>query len=466
MSAFERLRERFATAVERPSLKALSASGQLGYGVLEPAFRAGLERRPDFVGADMGSVDPGPNYLGSGQMATAEATTVRDLTLLLRGARESDVPLVIGSAGTAGARPHLEATLDLVRRIAAKEGLRFRLASVAADLDKAEVRSALTEGRLTPLGTNLPATTEDVDASSHIVGQMGTEAFCRALETGADVIVAGRACDTAIYAAIPRLLGFPEAPAMHMAKIIECASLCCTPGGRDSMLAELDDDGFVLESMNPERRATPMSVAAHSLYEQSSPYIVHEPEGTLHLEEATYTAVDERRTRVAGAVWRPAQGWTVKVEAAAPAGERVILLAGSADPRFIAGLDEILPAVKAVVAEIAPPRPEAPYDLRFRVYGIDGVGHWPSAPATPPREVFILGECLAPSLAEAETVAKVAKQYLLHHGFPGRLSTAGNVAFPFTPPEVAFGTAYRFSLFHVMAVDELVPLFPVTVEDL
>lgn len=465
MSALERLRERFGGAA-RPALKALSASGQLGYGVLEPAFRAGMERRPDFVGADMGSVDPGPNYLGSGHMATAEATTVRDLRLLLRGSRENDVPLLIGSAGTAGARPHLLSTLDLVRRIAAEDGLHFRLASITADLDRAEVKRALAEGRLSPLGSNLQATAEDIDASSHIVGQMGTEAFCRALETGADVIVAGRACDTAIYAAIPRLLGFPEALAMHMAKIIECASLCCTPGGRDSMLATLDDEGFVLESMNPARRATPMSVAAHSLYEQASPYTVHEPEGVLHLEEATYSAVDERRTRVDGAVWRPAERWTVKVEAAAPVGERVILLAGSVDPRFIAGIDEILPAVKAVVAEIAPPNPEAPYDLSFRVYGIDGVGRWPAPPSTPPREIFILGECLAPTLAEAETVAKVAKQYLLHHGFPGRLSTAGNVAFPFTPPEVAFGTAYRFSLFHVMAVDELAPLFPVTVEEL
>jgi hypothetical protein len=56
------------------------------------------------------------------------------------------------------------------------------------------------------------------------------------------------------------------------------------------------------------------------------------------------------------------------------------------------------------------------------------------------------------------------KQYLLHHGFPGRISTAGNIAFPFTPPEVLTGTAYRFSLYHIMQVDELAPLFPITIE--
>jgi hypothetical protein len=463
MTNIDALSEHFA--VERRPIKALSATGQLGYGILEPSLRAGLERRPDFIGADMGSTDPGPNYLGSGQMATSMATTERDLRLLLRGANEIGAPLIIGSAGTGGAKPHLEATLDVVRRIAAEDGLHFRMATITADIDKATVKDADAAGRLRPLGSNIQAGPEDIDASSHIVAQMGTDAICRALETGAEVVIAGRACDTAIFTAIPRLLGFPEAPNLHMAKIIECASQCCLPGGRDAMLGTLDDEGFVLESMNPIRHATPMSVAAHSLYEQASPYTVIEPEGTLHLESASYEAVDAHRTRVSGAEWRPAAQLTVKLEAAAPVGERVILLAGSIDPRFIAGLDEILPAVKQTVAEIVPPDPAAPYALDFRIYGRDGVMARAETATESPREVFILGECLAQDLEEAKTVAAVAKQYLLHHGFPGRLSTAGNIAFPFTPPEVVFGTAYRFSLFHVMQVDELESLFPVSVEE-
>ena len=40
-------------------LRILSASGQLGYGVIEKAFRAGIERDLHLIGADMGSVDPG-----------------------------------------------------------------------------------------------------------------------------------------------------------------------------------------------------------------------------------------------------------------------------------------------------------------------------------------------------------------------------------------------------------------------
>ena len=84
-------------------VRLMSASGQLGYGVLEPAFRRGIDHEPDMIGADMGSVDPGPAYLGMGRIATDPEMTRRDLTLLLEGARDLDVPLIIGTAGTAGA---------------------------------------------------------------------------------------------------------------------------------------------------------------------------------------------------------------------------------------------------------------------------------------------------------------------------------------------------------------------------
>jgi len=61
---------------------------------------------------------------------------------------------------------------------------------------------------------------------------------------------------------------------------------------------------------------------------------------------------------------------------------------------------------------------------------------------------------------DAKSVATVFKQYLLHHGFPGRISTGGNLAFPFTPPEVVAGTAYRFSVYHVMKSTRSSRCFP------
>jgi hypothetical protein len=413
----------------------------------------------------MGSTDIGPTFLGSGMMATAGEQTRKDVEKLLLGARGNDIPLIIGSAGSAGAGAHLEATLTMIRDIAAEHGLTFKLAVIRSDMDRGAVTAAVEQGQVQNMGVLPDLTVEEVRECANLVGQAGTEAFIRALETEPDVIVAGRACDTGIYACIPEWLGFPTGLTVHMAKIVECASLCCLPGGRDPIMATLDREGFVLESMNPARAATPMSVAAHSLYEQADPRRITEPEGAALVDTATYTAVDDRRTRVEGARWEPAEQLTIKLEGARYLGERAVLLAGSADPRFNQNVKTLLEEVKDVVQRLVCEDGAAPdYDLTFRTYGLDAVFPWPDPPKEPPREIFILGEVIAPTMDRALAVTKSTKQYLLHHGFPGRLSTSGNIAFPFTPPELAAGPAYRFNAYHLMQVDDLAGHFPVEVE--
>ena len=469
MNAIGKLRTEVTTANGLAPLRVLSASGQLGYGVPEVAFNEGVKRKPHFIGCDMGSIDPGPYYLGSGNIATSDAQTRGDLTTVLRGARSINVPLIIGTAGCAGASPHLDAVLAMVRDIARKEVLHFKLASIRADMPRDAVKSAIRGGKVKPLGAIPDLTEADVDASTQLVGQMGIEAFQRALNAGADVVIAGRACDTAVYAAIPGMLGYPLGPAMHMAKIVECASLCTTPGGRDALLGTLDASGsgsFIVDSMNPIRNASPMSVAAHSLYEQGDPYRVYEPEGTLHVDTARYEQLDAHRCRMSGARWEPATQFTVKIEGAAKVGERALMLAGCADPRAIAAMKEILPAVEKTVRELTAKTVTEKFEVYHRVYGIDGVFNWPSPPATMPREVFVMVEIIAQTAEAAKSVATVFKQFLLHHGFPGRISTGGNLAFPFTPPEVVTGPAYRFSAYHVMEADDLPALFPVSLEEI
>ena len=442
-------------------LRVLSASGQLGNGIPEPALRAGLARAPHVIGCDMGSVDPGPAYLGAGRMATSEAVTLRDLRLVIHGARQCRVPLLIGSAGTAGAAPHVAQVLDLVRRIAREDGLSLTLAVIHADIDAAWLKGMVAAQRVRAIGAAIPPlTAEEIDASAHIVGQMGTEAFLRALALEPDIILAGRACDTAIFAAVPLLLGYPAGPATHMAKIIECTSICCLPGGRDAMLGTLRGDSFELESMNPARAATPVSVAAHSLYEQADPLAVQEPDGTLHVAAARFEAIDARRVRVSGATWEAARQPTIKLEGAAWCGERAVALAATADPAVITNRNLITEGVARAVREILP---DAAFDLRFRAYGAGATGLYPgAATALPePGEVFFLIECVAATADIAKAVVGVAKQSMLHFGFPGRLSTGGNLAFPFTPPEIGAGPAYRFSVYHVTECDDLEARFPV-----
>lgn len=445
-------------------MRLLGASGQLGYGIPATSFKAGIERKPDLIGCDMGSIDIGPTYLGKGEMATSPESTRRDLRRVLTAARALDVPLVIGSAGSAGAAPHLDATLAMIRDIARTDGLRFRMAVMRADIPRPALLDAVRTGKVTSFDSMPPLTEADVTEAAHIVGQMGMGPFRKALESDVDVIIAGRACDTAIFASLPALLGFPVGLAMHMAKIIECGSLCCVPGGRDPILAELGHDGFVLESMNPERRATPTSVAAHSLYEQSDPFTMQEPDGALDLTHARYEAVDDRRARVSGGTWRDTTAPTIKLEGAIKVGERAVLLCGSADPRFIEQCKSLLPKVADLVQSLVCEDQPIDYTLRFRVYGIDGVRMVAPENEAPPGEVFIMGECIAPTRERAAEVVRTCKQFLLHFGYPGRLSTAGNIAFPFTPPEVSLGPAYRFNVYHLLHVDDADALFPVEIE--
>ena len=147
-----------------------------------------------------------------------------------------------------------------------------------------------------------------------------------------------------------------------------------------------------------------------------------------------------------------------RAKQAAGADAGVMALAESDDATNLA----LLADVEAIVRDIVP----GGYRFYVRVYGLNGVVAWPTPPANPPREVFVLAECVAETAEEARTATAVFKQYLLHHGFPGRISTGGNIAFPFTPPELDAGTAYRFVIYHLMEVDDPSILFPIEVEQL
>ncbi len=458
MSATARLLQ---THVPSSELRVLSASGQLGYGIPAAAFEAGIARQPHFIGCDMGSIDPGPYYLGSGQMAAPQATVRRDLEMVLCAARKLDVPLIIGSAGTAGAAPHLAATVQIVREIAAQHRLSFRLARISSDLSAQDMADALAQGRLKPIGPMPQPTREELLSCKHIVGQCGCETVAQALRMQPDVIIAGRACDTAIFAALPQLLGYDFALALHMAKIIECTSLCCTPGGRDAMLATLSSDGFVLESMNPALRATPASVAAHALYEQADPHSVREPEGTLLLRDARYEALDERRTRVHGARFEPMDKPTLKVEAAAAVGERVVLIAGATDSTLLKVLPQVLNDVEQKVRALVP----GAWSRYAHIYGQGAVRPLPAHLQTA-HEVGLVIEFIAPDQDTALAAASVYKQNLLHHGYPGRVSTAGNIAFAFTPSELRANTAYKFVLYHELMGERLGEMFKVEMQEI
>ncbi|MDD4464731.1 MAG: hypothetical protein PHR86_10875, partial [Desulfobacterales bacterium] len=115
------------------AFRVLSPTAILGYGFPESSFARGMEKKPDLIAVDAGSTDPGPYYLGSGKSFTSRPAVMRDLRIMLKGALNAGVPLIVGSAGGAGARVHVDWTTEITREIAAEEGLRFSMAVIYAD---------------------------------------------------------------------------------------------------------------------------------------------------------------------------------------------------------------------------------------------------------------------------------------------------------------------------------------------
>lgn len=213
-------------------IRIVSVNGMLGYGYPVESLEAGLDARPHAFAVDAGSTDAGPYFLGSGASLTKPLQVMRDLRHCVVAARRAGVPLIIGSAGFGGGHPHVRATIEMLRQIADDEGLRLTFAVIQSEIDSGTVLDAFRRGLISPMPGGPELDEESIAASARIVGQMGTEPLIRALRTGADVIVAGRACDAALYAALPIMHGFDPGPAFHMAKIMECGAQCAW-GTRD-----------------------------------------------------------------------------------------------------------------------------------------------------------------------------------------------------------------------------------------
>jgi len=445
--------------MKRDFFKVLSPTAILGYGFPERSFARGIEHRPDLIAVDAGSTDPGPYYLGAGKSFTSRSAVKRDLELILGAALELSIPCIIGTAGGCGAREHIGWTESIIREIARERGYRFMMAIIYADVAKTEVLHAMKRGRVSPLHPAPEITAEDVERSVRIVAQMGAEPVFKALATGPQVVLCGRCYDPVPFAAPAIMNGFDPGLAYHMGKILECAAIAATPGsGRDCVMGTLYADYFELESLNEERRFTPTSTAAHTLYEKSDPYYLPGPGGTLDLTATRFEALDEERTRVSGTRFIPADPYTVKLEGVRNEGFRTISIGGIRDPILIGQIDSVLEQVKDQVKEAL----AFTGGILFHVYGKDGVMEKMEPEKNRlAHELGLVIEVVAADQEQANAVCSYARSTLLHYGYPGRVSTAGNLALLYSPSDMACGEVFEFSIYHLMQVDDPEVLFPI-----
>ena len=447
-------------------VRVLVPAGALGLGFDRAALARGVANRPDLIAIDGGSTDSGPSYLGRGVSKYARGSTKAEWAELIAAARAAGCPLAIGTAGTCGAGPAVDWLVDITCEILRETGHRARIAVLKSDQPAARVARALAEGRVAPLEPAPEIDAATLHACAHIVALAGAEQIGAALATGADIVIAGRATDTATIAALPLARGVAPGLAWHAAKIAECGAMCATRPRSGVVQIDWDADGFVVAPLAEGARATPRTVSAHMLYENADPHRLVEPGGTLDVEGARYEALDDARVRVTGSVWHPAEAYTVKLEGARVAGYQTVLLALLRDPRYVARAAEWAADVVArcTAEAVATGTPRAAFEIELRLIGRDATLGPLETRRGDPVELGALGLVTADTPARAAEVAKLLNPYLLHHPLDPE-EPVPTFAFPFSPAEIDRGAVHAFCLNHVMRLDDPMEAFALEVLD-
>lgn len=436
-------------------LRVLSPTGALGATPMDrDSFERGMARRPHVIGADAGSNDVGPYGLGANECYFPREWVKHDLGLMLKAAREHGIPMVIGSAGHMGTDAGVDYYVELIEEIAREEKLApFRLAKIYTELDRETLRQALNNGDFEPLDGSQPLTEEAVEATSHAVAVIGAEPFVEAFRQGAEVIIAGRACDDAIFSSYPIFRGYDKALSVHLGKVLECASVAGTPYmARNSMLGTIRADSIRFEPMNPKQVCTPVSVAAHSMYEEAHPHYHRIPGGVVHLGDCRFEQVDPRTVEVTGSRLEETE-LRLKVEGAGWVGHRFVGFVGVRDPLTIQNVSHVLDFARRRVENAYPDLTwGSDYQIHPHVYGVDAImGSREPLRTNVPHEACIVVEAIAKDEELARRVCRMYRKSLMVAEYPGQKATTGKAAI-MADEELSGMDAHQWTIYHTMRV--------------
>ena len=444
-------------------VRILAPTGMMGYNIDQAAFDAGMAMKPHAIVADAGSTDAGPHKLGAGVGIVSKMATMQDLDVMLTAGLANRIPVIIGSAGGSGGRPHIKWTMEAAEELARTKGWKLRVAVINATADKAWLKEKLAAGDIISM-TGVPELTDtEIDLATEIVAQMGHEPYLEALSKGVDLIIAGRSYDPSMAVAACVYNGIENLGlAYHMGKIIECGTLCTIPGGNGPILGIINDESFVIQSLSPEKKATPLSVAAHTLYEKSHPFLLPGPGGVLNLELSSFEQLDNNAVRIRGSRFIPDDIYRVKLEGSKLAGYRAIFIGAVRDPIAVSAIDSLIGIGHYMADQTAAyiGLDKSQYHIDLKVYGKDGVmGDREPIKNISSHELCVVGEIVAPTQEQASAICSKVRAGMMHGPFEGRKSTAGNMAFPFAPSDFAVGATYQFNVYHLVALDDPIAFF-------
>lgn len=434
------------------STKVLVPSGVLGLGFSEKALESGLKRNPDIISIDGGSTDSGPFYLGTGTTKYSEEICKKEWRVLMQARHRLNIPLMIGSCGTCGTNSMVDWMFQLTLEIAKDLGQDLKIVRVYCEREKDALLTAFRSNALKPLNPILSISEEEIGSFSNIVALAGAEVFQSAINQGADIVLVGRATDTAIISALPLLRQEDKGASWHGAKIAECGAFCSTNPQSGVILLEVDKNGFTVEAMAEDALCSPESVSAHMLYENSNPFILNEPGGSLDVSDAQYQSINNRQVRVTGSKWLSDKEYTVKLEAAKLSGFQTVMLATIREKYYVDNVVLWTEKLKELGREKVKSNlnlKENTFDIDVRIIGRNSaLGDQEKSFSKDLVEVGVLVIITARTQKDSSAIASILNPYLLH--LPLQENTAlPTFSFPFSPASIDKGELYEFALHHV-----------------
>ena len=448
-------------------LRLYSTSGILGYGYKDESFQRAVESGLDLIACDGGSTDPGPNYLGMGKAFVGRDAAKRDLKNMLIAGHDRKVPVIIGTSGGAGGDPHLQWMREIVEEIARENDLHFKVALIHSEQSVEYVGEKLEQGKVNPLWPMSPLTKENLNKSTSIVGMMGVEPYIEALSQGAQVILAGRSDDSAIFASMPIKEEFDPALGWMAGKLLECGAACTVPRqkyGSEGLIVSVREDHILVEAPHPGLQCTPLSIGTFFLHENETPLYHTEPSGVLDLSQLQFEAVDDRTVKVTGARFVPSEKYTVRLEAVEFVGYRSICVSTTRDPVLVGCIDSYLDSVGEIVRQRVDGLgiSQDDYKMVYRVMGKDSVmGSREPVKELSTHELGVIIEAVAPTQDMANEIVGIARQAAKNGHYNGKLCDEGCITFPYSPSDIPVGPVYQFNMLHTVEPDSPLEMFPI-----
>ena len=447
-------------------IKVLVPSGVLGLGFDLEALYKGVKNNPDIISIDGGSTDSGPYSLGSGTSKYSRAAIKAEWKNLMIAREKANVPLVIGSCGTCGTNGMVDWMENITIELAEELNQNIKIAKLYCQQEKNFIKKNFQLSKIVPLNPAPMLNDQLIEEMTNIVALAGAEQIQECINTGAEIILAGRTTDTAIISALPLMKGANPGSSWHGAKVAECGALCTTNPTSGVIMVEFDKTGFTVEPMSKNASCTSETVAAHMLYENADPYILHEPGGYMDVTYSNYYNIDNKKVRVEGAKWHSSKHYSVKLEGAKIAGYQASLLVLLRDKNYVENVkkwtDKLSIFLKNEIKErMAIDTSE--YSMEFRHIGLNATLGELEKNIRSPVEVGVLCLITSKNQISAE-IAKLINPFLLH--FP--LSSDEELptfAFPFSPVHSDRGCVYEFSLNHILELDNPMDAFQIKISE-